>query len=83
MEEGLSCFGTILRVEVIHNSEYEEDEYVNAASKAMSGRVTYVFDFFYGKVGICGDADCMRSDVNDDHNWPCNVSFEQVVNLQI
>ena len=37
MKEGLSCFGTILQVEVIHNSEYEEDEYVSVASNTVSG----------------------------------------------
>ena len=39
----------------------------------------YVFDLFYCKVGVSGNAYGLRSDVDDDHDRSCNESFKEVI----
>ncbi len=44
---------------------------------------TYVFDFFYGEICVCGDAYGLGSDVYDDHDWSCDESFEEFVDFLV
>lgn len=44
---------------------------------------TYVFDFFDGKIGVCGDADCVWPDIDNDHDWTCDELLEEIVDLLV
>ena len=60
---------------------------VTSAITSVGGGVVYarthIFDLFHGKVGICWNADRLRSHVDDDHHGSRDVPLEQFVDLQI
>ena len=49
----------------------------------MEWMETYVFDLFDCKVCVCGDADCLRPDVDDDHDGAGAELLHEVVDLLV
>ena len=72
MEEGLSSFRPVLNNKIMNNRDN---------SKLLAK--TYIFDFLHSKVAISRYANGLRSNVNDDHHWSRDKSFEKVIDFQV
>ena len=47
------------------------------------GKGTHVLDLLYCKVCVCGYADCLWPDVDNDHNGAVDELFQQVVDFLV
>ena len=72
MQEGFTGFCSIL-----------DDGSDLSAYTVYEGNDPHVFDLLDGEICVCWNSDSLRSNVDDDHHWSGNKSFEEVVNLLV
>jgi len=75
MQEGFTSFGSIL--------DEGSDLSAYTLFEGNDPGNPHVFDFLNGKICVCWYSDSLWSDINDDHHWSGNKSFEEVVNLLV